>query len=68
MATCRACGADITFLLTLRDRPTPVDAEPVKRYIVQHRDGRVVGILVDTFTPHWATCTDPDRFRKKESA
>jgi hypothetical protein len=71
MPACDKCGAQITFCRTVNGRPTPVDAVPSPK-----GDQVIVGDQVrkataeekasgvPLFISHFATCTDPKRFRK----
>jgi len=58
MTKCRACGKDITFLLTIKGKTIPVDAETVKEGdtvfdILKHR-------------AHFASCPEAGKFRRKK--
>jgi len=64
MAVCKGCGAEIKWIETEQGRVAPVDAVPEKRYIISRQTDR--GILVNTYMPHFATCSEADRFRKKK--
>lgn len=55
---CKACGKEIRFLKTATGRLIPVDAETVDaadEYFEPKERGHVT---------HYATCSDPARFRK----
>ena len=54
---CRACGKRIVFLVTVKGREIPVDAETVEPGDRQFTSSRHVA--------HFATCTHPERFRKR---
>lgn len=54
---CRACGKRITFLTTAKGKPIPVDAETVEPGDTTYTSSRHVA--------HFATCTHPERFRKR---
>ena len=56
---CKACGAEILFIEHCRKGGLiPCDAE--KTTIVKPS-----GEMVQGFIPHWATCSNPDQFRRK---
>lgn len=57
-AECRSCQAEIVFLRTGQGKQIPVDAETVTEgdELFEPRSGHV---------SHFATCNDPDRFRKE---
>lgn len=56
---CRACEADIVYLRTKNGKTMPVDAKGVLRDDYQFDHAR--------HTSHFATCSDPERFRKRTS-
>ena len=58
--TCRGCGAPIVWGLTEAGKKVPLDP-PEKRYVAL-RDGRFR--IVETWTPHFATCSKRDDFRR----
>ena len=70
---CEACGADMYFIQTKNGNWTPVDT---KLTVVEKDDPSMKLVLSDGtiqkgvkrgdagHTPHWATCTEPGRFRK----
>ncbi len=76
MSTCRGCGAEILWGLTAKGARIPLDPKPEKRVVlapVFERDdlGFVKAVIhderaqvVDTFTPHHATCPEAERFRR----
>lgn len=77
MAKCRSCGAEILFIKS-RNSMHPVDAEEIRfEYKLNGKDRIVTGngeILPGVISPkgsergfrsHFATCNDPNRFRKK---
>jgi hypothetical protein len=49
-ATCRGCGANIEWWTTPTGKKMPID--------------RMTAALESPAVAHWATCTDPNRFRK----
>jgi hypothetical protein len=75
-ATCRGqgCGASIIWTQTPKGKWTPVDAKPVKVYVLDLAAGRVrnesglEGVrsmpqgMVSGHVPHWATCPDARSF------
>lgn len=81
---CRACGARILFIKTVKGKSMPVDAEPVSfvpdtngfaKYVT--RDGLVVtGVIPlpgdkdvhEGYISHFATCPSADAFRKKRKS
>lgn len=78
MAKCRACGAPLLWALTVSGKKIPLDPEPYEgtdpRGLFVLRPGPrgedVAHVDMGTFPgepryrSHWATCTDPDRFRE----
>lgn len=78
MAQCRACQAPLLWVLTEAGKRMPLDYEPYSgedpRGLFTLRDGAqgLVAISVTESTKpdelryrsHWATCSDPNRFRK----
>jgi hypothetical protein len=65
MPKCRACGASIEFVTTENGRKMPVN-DRLQNFVVVTEDG--TAYVRQGHTPHWATCTDPDAFRKPQSA
>ena len=66
---CRSCKAQIIWARTDNGRRIPIDAEPVKRVILDDsHGGDIVGAsLVDTFMPHHATCPNAEQHRKAKA-
>jgi len=64
--TCSSCGAAIVWVTTPAGKPMPLDAEPQKRVVL----GRQTGLahVLDTWTPHWATCPNADQHRRTRPA
>lgn len=60
MAECRSCGEEIVFLKTSTGKSIPVNADTVTEGDTQFeaRAGHV---------SHFATCTEPDKWRKERS-
>ena len=65
MPKCRSCNADIIWLTTENEKLMPVDAKSEKRVVRFNRNGQPIAKVVDTFTPHFATCPDADKHRKE---
>ncbi|MDI6872514.1 MAG: hypothetical protein QME79_14410, partial [Bacillota bacterium] len=61
VATCRGCGRPIDWIETPAGRRMPVDPG---RVTVVTDDGRVV----TGRTPHWATCSEAENFRRSGAA
>ena len=79
-AKCDACEADIRFAFTKNGKQTPVDLKPslegTIRLVVRGdriEADELTGFELmsahlaeeELYTTHWATCTEPDRFRKR---
>lgn len=73
---CRACGAEIFFAITPTGVSMPLDEKPMGGFLLVDEEGRRIdephvhsADLHIThrrfYTSHYATCTDPDRFRRK---
>ena len=81
-AFCKACGKPIIWIRTTAGRMMPVDQKPVEYIPIQGgsrtfvtEEGSVVkGELPEVegeptatgYIPHWSTCTNPRRFRRKK--
>lgn len=69
---CRACKKEIVFVITLGMRFMPVDFDSLTeteiRYLQTTQDLQKNPLKFNnkTMRPHWATCTEPKKFRKKE--
>lgn len=77
MPTCRACDAEVVFVPSAKSGKRMIlDAKPTKGVVVtEHWDdvepgtepepgtGEMRAVVVDVYTDHHATCTDPGRFR-----
>ena len=77
---CKACGAQIIWIKTPAGRALPCDFNPVYYKRTRHGNTKVVlpnGEVITAeiardhmdaegygYTPHWSTCTNPDKFRK----
>jgi len=84
VTVCRACGARIIFIKTVKGKTMPVDAEPVSfvpddngfaKYVLS--DGIVVrGVpplpgdrdVHEGYISHFATCPSADAFRKNRKS
>ncbi len=82
MAKCKACGRYIIFVMSPSGKAIPCDPDPVNYWRRMKAKGKAVtrnGEVVSCdfegdlekctgigFVPHWATCTEPDRFRRKK--
>lgn len=62
MKTCKECGKEIKWTLTKSGAWMPLDAIPKKMVLVQ----RGIGEILTVYMPHWATCSNPNKFRTKE--
>lgn len=68
LTTCRACGARIEFLRTIKGRRVPLDlTSGPKANLVVNDEGLVEYVKAGEGTriSHWATCPDADRFRRQ---
>lgn len=81
MLKCKACGADIVFVRSRAGKSIPCDAGLIpfwanikSKTTVVTQEGDVVHCDLEGdpeeitnvgYIPHWATCTNPDRFRKR---
>lgn len=65
MARCKSCGAEILFV-TMRNtgKKMPVDKERLS-VVLANNDLTDGHIWQDCYKPHWATCNNPDKFRKE---
>ena len=76
---CKACGAQIRWIRTPAGKAIPVDFNPVYYKRTRYSNKKVVlpsGEVITAeltsyedsegygYTPHWSTCSAPDRFRK----
>ena len=63
---CRSCGADVVFYPSFTTSKSMIlDAKPVKRVVlVTDSFKRTFAKVVDTYTPHHATCPKVDEWRK----
>lgn len=77
-SNCRSCEAPIVWCRMRSGKTMPVDADPTPRgdfYLVTADDGTIeahhvrthpekLGEDVDRYTSHFATCDNPERFRR----
>ncbi len=65
MSKCRGCQANIIWVITATGAKQPVDAKPTKQIVLREREGMdPLGVVVDTYMPHHATCPAVEMFRK----
>jgi len=55
---CQKCRAELKWIKTIKGKSMPADP---KLITIVTEDGEIV----KGYTPHWATCNDPDHFRNK---
>lgn len=72
MATCKGCGAQIIWCVTVSGKKQPYDAKPEKRGVIAlfqpgTREPPTMRIE-DTYLPHHASCPEVERFRKDKNA
>ena len=81
MATCKACGAKIIWIGMLGGKSMPCDPEPMTYWEkakakdkVVTQNGMVLSCVFEGdiqkatgigYIPHWATCPNADKFRRK---
>lgn len=68
MDTCRDCGAAILWGTTAAGKPMPLNAEKTAdgEWLLDHEGVTVKKQVFNEeqgFTPHWATCTNPKKWR-----
>jgi len=71
---CKGCGKKINFIQTTTGKYMPIDFKPVHSDELEPFDMIMVGSEIRQvknlerssfgFTPHWSTCTKPEKFRK----
>lgn len=76
MATCRSCGAEIRWALTVKNgKHIPIDAQPVPdgNIVIEYRNGGDEArpatdadrkLKRPLYKSHFATCTDAPEWRK----
>ena len=62
MPTCKVCGKEIFFALTVDNKRMPCDVK-AQKFVHVRPDNRYE--VLTGYVPHWATCTDAKRFKKK---
>lgn len=82
-STCKACGKPLVWIQTPKGKWIPCDEGlvPYKQDsdgtdVVVSQDGEAIRCRLKfeglptgmARVPHWATCTSPDRFRKRKEA
>jgi hypothetical protein len=65
MRQCKACHAEIIFVPTSKGNIMPLDAEPEKRCVLTRTAKGSIVEMVDTYIPHFVTCPQAAKFRKK---
>lgn len=69
--TCRSCGAELTWARSKSTgKPMPLDTDSKEKRLAvvsMADDGTPEFRQVDTYLSHFATCDDPERFRKGDS-
>lgn len=82
MAKCKGCGQEIIWIMSPAGKVIPCDPEPVIYWQKPKAKGKVVtknGMVISCdfegdmakstgigYVPHWATCTEPERFRRRK--
>ena len=69
MSNCRSCNKPIKWIKTPGGKNHPVDAEPEKRWVFIDSEDfpELQGWnLMDTYTSHFATCPQADKWRRDE--
>lgn len=73
---CRTCGALIAFVVTPKGHRMPVDtpavtaeADDESKTVVTLNGCTVKGVKAGEvyYVPHWSTCNDPKRFRRRDA-
>ena len=61
-----SCGAPIIWAVTILERKTPLNAEPVKMQVIigVDIDGLPLVQVKDCYVPHWADCPHAAKHRK----
>lgn len=63
MSNCKGCGAIIIWIKTEKGKNMPIDAKPIKGYIIM--PGFSNYVLYDVHLSHWGTCPKAKDFKKK---
>lgn len=58
---CRSCGSSIIWGTTANGKSIPLDAKGEKRFFIGKSE---VAHLVDTYSPHHATCPQGKEWKK----
>lgn len=67
MPTCKGCGIQIRWVKTENGKNMPVQANPIKAYILHPDfDSSRQYHLVDVYIPHFAGCPKIGNFRRKQ--
>lgn len=62
---CRECGAEIFFGVTHQGKRTPIDAKPTTGFVIVDDEPDSPPVVSGkVYVSHFATCTNPERFRK----
>lgn len=65
-AQCKACGAGMTWAeVVATGKRMPFTGDPVALTTRHDSATRRLVEVLDLGANHWATCTDPNRFRRK---
>lgn len=62
-STCQSCGAPINWIVTKNGKKMPLDVKVRRFYVFSNG----VPVLMQGHEPHWGTCSDPKRFKKKKA-
>jgi hypothetical protein len=65
MPKCKECGAEIKWIELYNGKKMPVNTPGTSLVYTDKKTGK--GRVVTSYTPHWATCTKPDLFRREKS-
>lgn len=70
MARCRSCGKEINWSRTMKDKPIPIDPEPVLGgNVILEANGALARVVkpdpgVRRFVSHFSTCPNAAHHRK----
>lgn len=59
---CKLCKAEIFYIKTAKGADMPLNADPLNRYVKSREHG---WLFVKSYQPHWETCPEADKFRRK---
>lgn len=62
MPVCRGCKMEIKWIITPSGKKMPIDTKQRSFYII---DSDGFPHLFKGHEPHWATCKDRDKFKRK---